>query len=72
MGKKQATLQHFVAYCELSIGTFLHKNICVMSDTRDHTTITVMYFYKLLIPFLRLNFLSRKNSILYRWLRKTV
>jgi len=43
---------------ELSNGTFLHKNICVMSDTRDHTTITADAFLWVIISFLRLNFLS--------------
>jgi len=43
-----------MAYCELSNGTFLHKNICVMSDTGNHTTITADAFLRVVIPFLRL------------------
>jgi len=43
-----------------------------MSDIRYHTTITAHAFLQVVIPFLRLNFLSRKNAILYRWLRRTV
>jgi len=34
------------------------------------TVLLFMHFYKLL--YSRLNFLSRNNSILYRWLRRTV
>ena len=35
---KQATLHPFVAYHRLADGTLEHSNICVVSDTREHTT----------------------------------
>ena len=62
---KQATLHPFVAYFKNEDGTLEHRNICVVSDSTDHTTATVYAFLKVVIEHLKVNFhLSRKFIIL--------
>ncbi|XP_071944232.1 uncharacterized protein [Antedon mediterranea] len=49
----QATLHPFVAYYCLQDGTLEHINICIISDCREHTTVTVYAFLKVVIPYLK-------------------
>ena len=49
---KQATLHPFVAYCRMTDGTLEHCNACVVSDTREHSTVTVHAFLRVVIPYL--------------------
>ena len=58
---KQATLHPFVAYHRLADGTLEHSNICVVSDTREHTTTTVYAFLNVIIPYLRTQFPEMKR-----------
>lgn len=53
---KQATLHPFVAYCTLEDGTLVHRNVCVVSDCRDHSTVTVFAFLKVVLEYLRMEF----------------
>ena len=53
---KQATLHPFVAYCRFADGTFEHRNICVVSDTREHSSVTVYAFLSVVIPYLQTEF----------------
>ena len=58
---KQATLHPFVAYHRLADRTLEHSNICVVSDTREHTTTTVYAFLNVIIPYLRTQFPEMKR-----------
>ena len=58
---KQATLHPFVAYHGLAEGTLSHLNICVVSDTTEHTTTTVYAFLSVIIPYLRTQFPEMKR-----------
>ena len=49
----QATLHPFVAYYRLEDGTLEHINICILSDCRDHTTVTVYAFLKVALACLK-------------------
>ena len=53
---RQATLHPFVAYRRQVDGTLKHCSICVVSDTKDHTTTTVYAFSNAVIPFLQTQF----------------
>ena len=50
---KQATLHPFVAYYRLANGTLKHSNICVVSDTRKHSSVTVYAFLSVAISYLQ-------------------
>ena len=52
---KQATLHPFVAYRTLDDedGTLEHKNICVVSDIKEHSTLTVCTFQKVAIGYIK-------------------
>lgn len=58
---KQATLHPFVAYRKLPDETLEHRNICVVSDTREHSTVTVYAFLSVVIPFLQTMFPGMKK-----------
>ncbi len=58
---KQATLHPFVAYHRLADGTLEHCNICVVSDTKEHTTVTVYAFLSFVIPYLQTRFPDMKK-----------
>jgi hypothetical protein len=53
---KQATLHPFVAYRRLEDGTLEHRNICVVSDVKEHSTVTVFSFLKVVIRQLQADF----------------
>ena len=42
-----------MAYCRLADGTLKHSNIYVVSDTREHSSVTVYAFLSVVIPYLR-------------------
>ena len=52
---KQATLHPFVAYRTLNDedGTLEHRNICVVSDIREHSTLTVCTFQQVAIGYIK-------------------
>ena len=51
---KQATLHQFVAYQRQEDNTLQHQNIiCVISDCKDHTTVTVLEFLKVVLTYLK-------------------
>ncbi len=58
---KQATLHPFVAYHRLADGTLEHCNICVVSDTKEHTTVTAYAFLSFVIPYLQTWFPDMKK-----------
>ena len=58
---KQATLHPFVAYCRMTGGTLEHRNICVVSDSREHSTVTVHAFLRVVIPYLQTQFSDMKK-----------
>lgn len=58
---KQATLHPFVAYQRQEDGTLIHRNICVISDIKDHSTVTVFTFLKVVIEYLKAEFPSVKK-----------
>ena len=58
---KRAILHPFVAYHRLADGTIEHSNICVVNDTREHTTTTVYAFLNVIIPYLRTQFPEMKR-----------
>ena len=58
---KQATLHPFVAYRRLEDGTLEHRNVCVVSDCREHSTVTVFAFLKAVIPYLKTEFPGLKK-----------
>ena len=49
---KQATLHPFVAYWCDDEGKLEHKNICIISDSKDHSTTAVWCFQKPVIQYL--------------------
>ena len=49
----QVTLHPFVAYYRLEDGSLAHKYICIISDCRDYTTVTVYTFLKETINYLK-------------------
>ncbi|CAM1303135.1 Uncharacterised protein r2_g1312 [Pycnogonum litorale] len=55
---KQATLHPFVAYCKLNDedGTLEHRNICVVSDVKEHSTSTVYAFQQVVIEYIKKEF----------------
>ena len=58
---KQATMHPFVAYRRNEDGTLEHRNICVVSDSTQHSTVTVFAFLKVVIEFLKQEFPSVKK-----------
>ena len=50
---KQATLHQFVAYQRQEDNTLQHRNICVISDCKDHTAVTVFAFLKVDLKYLK-------------------
>ena len=52
---KQATLHPFVAYHTLDDedGTLEHRNICVFSDIKEHSTLTVCTFQQVAIGYIK-------------------
>ena len=58
---KLATLHLFVAYHKLADGTLEHCNICVVSDTKEHTTVTVYVFLSFAIPYFQTQFPDMKK-----------
>ena len=58
---KQATLHPFVAYQRREDGILEHKNICVVSDCNDHSTVTVFAFLKVVIDYLKGEFPSTRK-----------
>ncbi|KAG1662138.1 Alsin [Nymphon striatum] len=53
---KQATLHQFVAYRKLEDGTLEHRNICVVSDVKEHSTSTVYAFQQVVLDYLKNEF----------------
>ena len=55
---KQATLHPFVAYRTLDDedGTQEHRNICVVSDIKEHSTLTVCIFQQVAIGYIKKEF----------------
>ncbi|KAJ8017733.1 hypothetical protein HOLleu_44652 [Holothuria leucospilota] len=53
---KQVTLHPFVAYQRNEEGTLEHQNICVISDCKEHSTVTVYAFLKVVIEYLKSKF----------------
>ncbi|KAG1665452.1 PH-interacting protein [Nymphon striatum] len=53
---KQATLHPFVAYRKLEDGTLEHRNICVVSDVKEHSTSTVYAFQQVVLDYLKNEF----------------
>ena len=58
---KQATLHPFVAYQSKGDGTLEHRNICVVSECREHSTVTVFAFLKVVINYLKKEFPTVKQ-----------
>ena len=58
---KQATLHPFVAYQRRGDGTLEHQNICVVSECREHSTVTVFAFLKVVINYLKKEFPTVKK-----------
>lgn len=50
-----------MAYHRLADGTLEHSNICVVSDTTEHTTTTVYAFLNVIILYLRTQFPEMKR-----------
>lgn len=50
---KQATVHPFVAYRRREDGTLEHRNICIISDCRDHNADTVHAFLQSVNPYLK-------------------
>ena len=48
---KQATLHPFVAYQRQEDNTLQHRNTCVITDCKDHTTVTVFAFLKVVLEY---------------------
>lgn len=55
---KQATLHPFVAYQRKEDGSLEHRNICVVSDCKEHSTVTAFAFLKVVIEHLKTVFPS--------------
>ncbi|KAK6168797.1 hypothetical protein SNE40_011199 [Patella caerulea] len=49
----QATMHPFVAYQRSNDGDLIHRNMCVLSDTKEHSTITVFTFLSVVLPYLK-------------------
>lgn len=58
---KQATLHPFVAYRMTADGIIEHRNVCILSDSREHSTCTVFAFLKVLIEYLKKEFNGLKK-----------
>ena len=58
---KQATLHPFVAYCKMPDEALEHRNICVVSDSREHSTVTVHAFLSVVLPYLQTQFPNMKK-----------
>ena len=58
---KQATLHPFVAYHLKDDGNLEHRNICVISDCKEHNTVTVHAFQKVVIQYLKVEFPAIKK-----------
>ena len=43
-------------------GTLEYRNICVVSDSREHSTVTVHAFWRVVIPYLQTQFSDMKKS----------
>ena len=50
---KQATLHPFVAYQRQEDNTLQHRNIHVISDCKDHSTVTAFAFLKVVLKYLK-------------------
>ena len=52
---KQATLLPFVAYQRQEDNTLQHRNkkLCVISDCKDHSTVTAFAFLKVVVKYLK-------------------
>ena len=51
-----------MAYHTLADGTLEHCNICVVSDTKEHTTVTVYAFLSFVILYLQTQFPDMKKT----------
>ena len=54
-----------MAYYRLADGTLEHCNIIVVSDTKEHTTVTVYAFLSFVIPYLQTQFPDMKNMYIH-------